>query len=99
NAIGLAVTGPAGATVISYTVDIPVAVDGTGALYSGWGTAWDDFVMGTAAPGAATTYLAHIHGVTRTAGTAGNLTPRFRSEVAGTQVTIKAQSWGALYTP
>jgi hypothetical protein len=97
--IALALNGPAGATVVSYTVDVPTGADGTGALYSGWGTAWDDAVLATGVQAANTTYSAHIFGVVKTAGTAGNLTPRFRSEIAGTTVTIKDTSWGELFTP
>ncbi|TML32511.1 MAG: hypothetical protein E6G24_10065 [Actinobacteria bacterium] len=85
--------------MISYTVDIPTGNDGTGALYSGWGTGWDDAVLATGVSVANTTYTAHIFGVVKTAGTAGNLTPRFRSELAGTTVTIKDASSGELFTP
>ena len=79
--------------------DIPNGNDGTGALFSGWGTFWDDPVQGTGVSVANTTYLAHIHGVVETGAGGGTLTPRFRSEIAGTTVTIKTGSWGALYSP
>ena len=44
-------------------------------------------------------FVAHIHGVVETGAGGGTLTPRFRSENAGTTVTIKTGSWGALYSP
>ena len=46
-----------------------------------------------------TTYLARIHGVIETGASGGTFSARFRSEVAASTVTIKAGSWGALYTP
>jgi hypothetical protein len=93
--IGLAVTGPAGGTV-AYTVETPLGVDGTAYMFMGAGTAYDDFVLSTAVPAANTTYVAHVYGVIHTAGTAGNLSLRFRSEVGGSTVTVKTDSWGAL---
>jgi hypothetical protein len=97
--IGLALTGPGSPAFISYTVNIPVAIDGTNALYSGWGTAYDDPVVGTGVQTANTTYTARIYGVIKTGASGGTLTPRFRSEVNSSGVTLKAGSWGALYTP
>jgi hypothetical protein len=98
--IGLGVTGPAGATTVAYTVSIPRAADGTAGLYNGWGTAWDDTSpLGDGVQTANTTYVARIHGVVRTGGTAGNLTPRFRSEVNTSTVRVHDYSWGSLYTP
>jgi hypothetical protein len=97
--IGLALNGPAGATVISYTVDIPTAADGTSALYSGWGTAWDDVVISTGVQATGTTYAAHVFGVVKTAGTAGTMTPRFRRGSSASTATIKDGSWGELFTP
>jgi hypothetical protein len=92
-------TGPAGATVISYTANIPRAADGTAGMWQGWGSAWDDVVLGNGVETAGVTYTARIHGVIRTAGTAGNLTPRFRSEINTSQVSLEQYSWGSLYTP
>ena len=97
--IGLSLNGPAGATVISYTVDIPNAADGTSALFSGWGTAWDDPIVSTGVQATGTTYAAHIFGVVKTAGTAGTLTPRFRRGASAATATIKDGSWGQLFTP
>jgi hypothetical protein len=93
--IGLAITGPAGPTAVSYDVQIPNGTDGTSALFSGWGTSYDDTVLGTAVQTASTTYVAHIFGVVHTGATAGNLTPRFRTEINNSNVTVKADSWGA----
>jgi hypothetical protein len=84
--------------VISYSVNIPVnGTDGTGALFSGWGTAYDDAVIGSSTPTLTTTYVARIHGIIRTGAAAGTLSPRFRSEANGTSVSVKQYSWGALY--
>ena len=96
--IGLALTGPASPSSVAYTVTIPIAADATTAMFSGWGTAYDDTVLGTAVQAASTTYVARIYGVITTGVTAGTLTPRFRSET-GTAVTVKAGSWGSLNTP
>jgi hypothetical protein len=96
--IGLAVTGPASPAIISYTANIPIGADAVNVLYSGWGTGYDDPVVATAAPSIGATYLARIYGVIKTGATAGTLTPRFRSEVNSSTVTLKAGSWGALYT-
>jgi hypothetical protein len=97
--IGLALTGPASPNFISYTATIPIAADATTAMFSGWGTAYDDTVLGTAVQATGTTYVARIYGVISTGGTSGTLTPRFRSEINGNTVTIKAGSWGSLNTP
>jgi hypothetical protein len=97
NGIGLAVSGPAGVASVTYTVDIPLTTaDGASALFSGWGTAYDDFVLATSTPAIGTTYVAHIYGVVHNGATAGNLVLRYRAEVSGTSVTLKADSWGAL---
>jgi hypothetical protein len=93
--IGLAVTTPAGATV-QYTAVIPVAADGTAAARLGWGTFSGDTILGTGVEAANTTYVAHIYGVVHTGATAGNLSVQYRSELAGTNVTLKTDSWGAL---
>ena len=97
--IALAITGPASPAIISYTVQIPDGANGTGGLYSGWGSAYDVAVVATAVQATATTYLARISGVIKTGATGGTLTPRFRTSRNGTTVTLQAASWGALYTP
>jgi hypothetical protein len=96
--IGLALTGPTSPSFIDYTVNIPIGADGTTAMFSGWGTAYDDPVQGTAVQAANTTYVARIYGVITTGANAGTLTPRFRSET-GSAVTVKAGSWGSVNTP
>jgi hypothetical protein len=95
--IRLAVDGPASPSIISYSANIPVAADGTGGMYAGWGTTWDDTVNGTGVQTANTTYVARIHGVVQTNAAGGTLRPRFRTETNGTNVTIKTGSWGAIY--
>jgi hypothetical protein len=95
--IALAVSGPGTPTSVAYTVDTPSSTsDGTGALYSGFGTTYDDAVIATATPSVGGVYVAHIYGVVHNGATAGNLTVHYRSEVSGSQVTVKADSWGAL---
>jgi hypothetical protein len=94
--IALAINGPGTPTIISYTVSIPIAIDGTGAMFSGWGTTYNDFVLGTGVQTANTTYIARINGIVQT-NAAGALLPRFRSETAGQTMTVKNGSWGALY--
>ena len=94
--IALAINGPGAPTIISYTVSIPVAADATTGVFSGWGTAYNDFVLGTGVQTANTTYIARIHGIVQT-NAAGALLPRFRSETAGQTMTVKTGSWGSLY--
>jgi hypothetical protein len=94
--IQLAMNGPGTPTIVAYTVNIPIAADGSSAMFSGWGTAYNDVVSGTGVQTANTTYVARIHGVVQT-NAAGTLLPRFRTETAGQTATIKAGSWGALY--
>lgn len=77
-------------------VSVPIGNDGTNGRFSGWGTAYDDTVLGSAVPSIGTTYVAHVYGVVRTGATAGNLTPRFRSETNGTTVSVKTYSWGSV---
>ncbi|MGB2874583.1 MAG: hypothetical protein WBB76_03825 [Gaiellaceae bacterium] len=97
--ISLAVTGPAGASLVSYTIHTPVSNGGTGGLYSGFGSAWDTAATATNVGTANTTYLAQIVGIVKTGASAGTLTPRFSSSRNGNQVTLKTSSWGALFTP
>jgi hypothetical protein len=91
--------GPASPALISYVVEIPFANDGAGGMWQGWGTAYNDTVLATGVQTINTTHVARIHGVIRTGATAGNLYPRFRSEVNGSTVRVMTYSWGALYTP
>jgi hypothetical protein len=77
-------------------VSVPIGNDGTNGRFSGWGTAYDDTVLGSAVPSIGTTFVAHVYGVVRTGATAGNLTPRFRSETNGTTVSVKTYSWGSV---
>lgn len=75
NGLGLAVSGPGTPAAISYTVEIPIGDDGTNGRYSGWGTAYDDAVIGSAVPSTGATYVARVYGVVRTEATAGNRSP------------------------
>ena len=68
-------------------------------MWSGWGTGYNDTVLGTGVPTANTTYVARIYGVIQTGAAGGTLTPEFRSETGGTSVTVKAGSWSSLNTP
>jgi hypothetical protein len=96
--IALALTGPGSPAFINYAVNTPVAADGTAGMFSGWGTAYDDQTVGTGVQTAGTAYVARIHGIIQTGATPGTLLPRFRTEVAGSSVSVKTDSWGALYT-
>ena len=55
----------------TYTIDIPVAADGTAGLFSGWISSAGDSVTGTAVQAANTNYVMHVYG-NITVGTAGN---------------------------
>lgn len=94
--IRLSVTHPA-ATLTAYTALIPAAADAVNALYSGWGTASDDAVVGTGVQAANTTYLATLEGVLLPSA-GGTLQLRFASEVAASAVTVKRGSAGILTT-
>jgi hypothetical protein len=91
--------GPASSSLVSYTVTIPRATDGTAGSFEGWGTAWDDAVVSNGVEAANTTYLARIHGIVNTGANGGTLAPKFRAEAATTAVKVMTNSWGSLYTP
>ena len=90
--IGLAFTTPASPTLISYTAEIPAAGDGVNGNLQGWGTASDDAVIGTGVQTASTNYIGRIWGTLRNGTNAGTLQLRFRTEIASSNVTIKAGS-------
>ena len=84
--------------MISYTINIPQAANGgKDALFSDWGTAIDDQVVAVESPAANTNLVARIQGIIRTGANGGTLAPKFRSEDGG-NVSVRAYSWGALYT-
>lgn len=95
--IGLSVTVPAAVKAISYAADIPIAADGTAGVHHGQGTVSDDVILGTGVEVANTTYMAKLQGMLLNGANSGNIQLRFRSEVQGSTVTIKAGSFGLLY--
>jgi trimeric autotransporter adhesin len=77
-----------GATgTIAGSVDIPIAADGTGAIYSGAITSLGDLVIGTAVTTANTDYLTVVVASFTCTGS-GIIVPQFRSEVNGSTVTV-----------
>lgn len=91
-ATGLALTigtSNTAAGSIAAVVNIPVAADGTGALYTGSVTAFDDVVVGNATPAASPSdFIATIRGIFDCT-TAGTVVPRFRSEINGNTITVR----------
>ncbi len=69
------------------TVNMPIAGDGTAALYSGTINALNDVVTGTAVQTANATFVCSIKG-SFVSTTSGNMIPAFRSETNGVQVSI-----------
>jgi len=90
--IKLAVTSPAGATLISYQCDIPFAADGAGGTWNGSGTSSDDAITSTGVIAVSTPYAARCTGIVLNGSTAGNVYMRFGSEVASSGVYIYAGS-------
>jgi hypothetical protein len=90
---------PASPVAINYTVEVPIAADGTGGAFQGWGTASLDLVTGTGVQAANTNYVARMYGVLRNGASAGNLTVAFASELTGVnQNILKAGSMCSLLT-
>lgn len=92
--IGLAVVG-AGTVLMAYLIDIPIAADGTSAVFHGSGTSSGDLVMSTAVLAANTWYHARITGLYQGV-QAGDLKVQARSEVDLTAITIRQGSGGDL---
>lgn len=92
--IGLACVGP-GTTLMSYTVDIPMATEGVAASFHGFGTSSGDLVMSTAALAANTKYLAKITGIYRGISD-GDFKVQAQPEVNATAITIVQGSGGDL---
>ncbi|MBB5234498.1 alkaline phosphatase D family protein [Deinococcus budaensis] len=82
---------------LAANADIPAAADGTAGTFHGWITASADKVIGTGVQAATTTYVALIYGVVRTTASAGTIVPQFSSEVAGSGITVMAESHGRLW--
>ena len=85
--IGLTINGSGLGGEISAIVNIPIANDGTAALYSGSITSFGDAVTATSVQTANTTFVANIKGVFKSTAV-GTFYPLFRSENNGTQVSI-----------
>lgn len=96
NGIRLAVTSPAGNTRFGYTMDIPVAADGTGATRHGWGTASGDANVGTGVEAINTDYVAYVRGVILPTLT-GVVQLQFASELSGNTITMRQGSAGIIY--
>lgn len=86
--IHLAVSGPASPT--SCCCMIMIADGGTS--QADWGTGYDNGQMSAAVYAADTDYPARLSGIFRNGANAGTFILRFASEVAASQVTIKAGS-------
>lgn len=76
---------------LACTVSMLVAADGTAAGYQGAITSFGDVVTSPSVPAATTDYVARIDGVFACT-TSGTITPQFRSEVNGSQVTVQIGS-------
>lgn len=95
----LSVRTPAAVGGIFYTAEIPIAADGTGGAFQGWGTSSNDRIVGTGVQAANTTYVASLRGVLMNGANAGDLTVAFSSELNGTpQAIMKAGSMCTILT-
>lgn len=92
----LGVTCPASPTAFAYGIRTPIAADGAGGEWQGWGTASGDAVTGTGVQAANTVYVAEVFGVLRTGATSGTLQLQAATEVSNSGITIKAYSGGTL---
>jgi len=82
-------TGAAG--TVSLAANIPIALDGTAAMLSGWITTFGDVVTGTGVQTANTFYIARLDGIF-VCTTSGTIFPQFRSETNGQTITLRAGS-------
>lgn len=96
--IAFALNTPATPGYVNYTAGIPTAADGTGGALQGWGTASEDYVTGTGVQAAMTSYVARLYGVFANGANAGNLTVKYKSELASQNGTLKAGSMCQLLT-
>lgn len=92
----LGMTCPASPTAFAYSVRTPIAADGAGGEWQGWGTTSGDAVTGTGVQAANTVYVAEVFGVLRTGATSGTLQLQAATEVGNSGITIKAYSGGTL---
>lgn len=84
-------TSSVAAGTIAALVNIPIAVDGTAALFSGNITTLGDLVVGTAVEAINTDYICNIKGIFECT-TSGIIVPQFRSELNGNTVTFRKGS-------
>lgn len=84
------ITAPAG--VLAAQVNIPIAADGTAALFTGSITSSGDIVTSTGTPTANNEHIATIRG-SFVCTTTGTLVPQFRSENNGSQITLRQGSY------
>ena len=68
-------------------VNIPIAIDGTAAIYGGNITALGDIVIATGVQTAVSNFIATVRGVFICT-TSGTIVPQFRSEVSGSNAAI-----------
>jgi hypothetical protein len=76
---------------LALQASIPSGGDGTGSLFCGNITASGDVVVSTATPTANLDFVATIQGIF-VCTTSGTITPQFRSEINGSQITVQIGS-------
>lgn len=94
NGIRIGLTFPA-VVRFAASVSIPIAADGTAAVWYGWLTSSGDQVVGTSVQSSNTDYVAIVEGTIRVSA-AGNIQLAFGSEVSGTSVTVRLGTVGQL---
>ncbi|HVE27285.1 MAG TPA: hypothetical protein VNC22_17890, partial [Sporichthya sp.] len=87
--LALALNGPGTPTLLAARIEVPVSASTEIDRHT---NTYNTEALGTAVDAANTPRLARITGVLRNGVTAGTLTARFRSEVAGSAVVVKAGS-------
>lgn len=84
--LGLSLGGPAGFALLAYKIIVPTAVAAESFRYA---NAYDSELLTTAIDAANTARLATIKGILRNGANAGNVSAKWRSEVAGSAAVIK----------
>jgi hypothetical protein len=90
-------TSDSGAGNFSLLVNTTQGVDGTGSLYSGHVNSLGDLVTTPSVQTAGVPFIVNVKGIF-VATANGTMVPQFRSEVAGSQVTVMAGSVGLIRT-
>lgn len=85
--LALALNGPGTPTLLAVRIEVPI---GAGTEVDRHTNAYNTEALGTAVDVVNVARLARILGVLRNGATAGSVIARFRSEVAGSAVTVKA---------